>query len=93
MTGHFLVKSKFEVTRVMIFDKIKQDIISTTQYLRKKTERLLACNTPVCFQPEADQRFIHMHLRCKSEVFLLSFTHIISFNGHTKTYLKKLFNK
>ena len=85
--------SKNIYLRVMIFDKNKQDIISTTQYLRKKTERLLACKTPFCLQPEADQRFIHTHLRCKSEALLLTFTHIISFTGHTKTFFKKLFNK
>lgn len=77
--------------RVMIYGKNKQGNISTTQYLRKKTEHLLACKRPFCFQPEADQ--IRTHLRCKSEAFLLTFTHIFSFPGHTETYFKKAFNK
>lgn len=45
----------------MIFDKNTQDTITTTQYLRKKAERLLACKTPFCLQTEADQRFIPTH--------------------------------
>lgn len=70
----------------MIFDENKQDNISTTQNLKKKTERLLAAKTPFCLQPEADQRFIPTHLRCNLEALLLSFIHIISFTGHIKTY-------
>lgn len=74
----------------MIFERNKQDTICTTQYLRKKTERLLACTTPFCLQPEADQRFILAHLWCNVEALLLTFTHITSFTGHTETYFQEL---
>lgn len=79
--------------RVIIFKKNKQDTISTTKYLRKKTERLLDCKTPFCLQPQADQRLIPAHLLCNLDALLLTFTYIISLTGHTKTYFNFFLNK